>query len=99
MGVRVLDADADVRRRGGHPEASCGPHALANHRGDGYQFIARERPLHFAYPFPSPQGTRITTSNVTIGEDDEHWFVTKNGSRVPAAAFIEGYRFVSNPID
>ncbi|MEA2584345.1 MAG: hypothetical protein QOF33_2430, partial [Thermomicrobiales bacterium] len=31
----------------------------------------------------------ITTSYITVGEDGELWFITKNGSRIPASAFIE----------
>ncbi len=77
---------------------------LADRRENGHLFIVCERTLRctrdgtpvlqFADPAapavrsPLHKGTRITTSYITVGEDGELWFVTKNGSRVPAAAFI-----------
>ncbi|MEA2597640.1 MAG: hypothetical protein QOF01_4109, partial [Thermomicrobiales bacterium] len=81
------------------------PGPLADRLRTGHQFVVCERTLRcrvagtpvlqFADPTAPPvrpplaKGARITTSYITVGEDGELWFVTKNGSRIPASAFIE----------
>jgi hypothetical protein len=78
---------------------------LADRRENGHLFLVCERTLRcrvdntpvlqFADPAALPvraplrKGTRLTTAYLTVGEDDQLWFVTKNGSRIPASAFVE----------
>lgn len=77
---------------------------IADRVENGHTFVVCQRTLNcrvddapvlqFADPTAPPvrsplrKGTRVAISYVTIGEDGELWFLTKNGGRVPASAFV-----------